>query len=1303
MAMTTAQKTDMYRFFSIAFNAAPGVTYMNQLDAAVNSGMSTKQIVNVFTLKDQFTSVYPTFLDNATFATRLVDAVVGTSAAASDKAQAVIEIVAGIASGMTRGDIVYQIFTNLAAKAPNDAAWGATAKLMANKVAVAAYYTEELATDSTDLAALRAVLANVTAATDVSTNSAMATAISSAVSGQTFTLTTGADLYAGTAGADIIRGVAGTVVGAQDQTTLNSSDVLNGGAGDKDLLVINMTGPAYNGGATIKGFETLQIGSNQALTNFDYNVNAGAYEVTGVNTVVYDQITRGEVLNVINVTPTSSLINPMPTLSWENEAGSAAGTAGVTFRQASISGTADNQQVNLKNINAMVAGDGILNIAGGVETITINSTGAVSANTLNNAALANQDTTVFSAPADVVSAGTLKKVVLTGNVAIGQVGSVVATATNASYGLTDRLVGVDTGLTTDATGNVTESNLLSVGARVTEVDASTATAGVNVRFVARTDSVATDVVFKGSEGKDYVEFEVGNINATGGAGDDTFAFVNTTTSNATFTTADAIVGGAGADTIQLGVNGAGTFNLDTTEFNNKSGIDVLDLRGQINTIKLSDAFVTSSDAGLTVRTDKIIQTSATSSANDAVTTTNNVAEDRSVNTIDLTALAANRAVVVMGGSGSDRLLVNEVSLNSAVTFTGGTNVANTLGAVAGAADYDTLTVVNSAVLSRGDLVNISGIEGIVLTKNTTGINAFVIELTEAFVLANTASSNSGATSVDDRILQITTAAAANGTVLQATDTIRIDVTDLYDTTTNALKSTLVGRQIDTTGVAATVSYTYKGLDYATLAAIPVTANTALAGNDAARADVNASGAAVSVAPVVAQINLTSTAAIITANATALTGGAATTDTLTVTDAGTVTVGSVTTALETLVLANGTNTVAFNQAGFTNVTGGTGSDAVSLANLALTASVNLGAGTDTLTVVGVRTGTFVGGDGADTMSLLAAANIAGATVSGFETLTLGGAASMTAAQYNGFTSGAAAGGAADVLTITTAGSIAGSANIETYTFGLVGSTNEYTYAGGAASQFINGNTGADTVTYTTATLADDTIALGVGTDTLNIGVDTTAAAAFTLAAASPAGAAVTGVEIVNITVAQTVATALTMFNGVATVNASAAATVVLGTGGQTFVSSGAGVMNVTGSTGADTYTLGSTGADTVVLAPANSLGSAFDKITGFNAATDFIDTTTAAGANALTAQTIATADTAGLVAALGTAVSAAFTAANANYDAAGDTVIVTIAAGTAAGTYLVHNEGATQNGYVVAEDLVVQLIGTIGAITAANII
>ena len=76
MALTSSTQKELYQFFAIAFDAAPGVTYMSQLADAVNAGMTVKQVVNVFTSKTQFTETYPNFFTTNQFATKLVNNVV---------------------------------------------------------------------------------------------------------------------------------------------------------------------------------------------------------------------------------------------------------------------------------------------------------------------------------------------------------------------------------------------------------------------------------------------------------------------------------------------------------------------------------------------------------------------------------------------------------------------------------------------------------------------------------------------------------------------------------------------------------------------------------------------------------------------------------------------------------------------------------------------------------------------------------------------------------------------------------------------------------------------------------------------------------------------------------------------------------------------------------------------------------------------------------------------------------------------------------------------------------------------------
>ena len=134
MAMTATQKQDAYKFFIVSFGAITGVEYMNQINDAYNAGLTTKEIVNIYSTKPQFEAIYPRFLSNEQFADKLIENVVGASATDEAKTQAKADVVAAINAGWSKGDVVFQIFTNLSNKAADDADWGKTAAMLNNKV-----------------------------------------------------------------------------------------------------------------------------------------------------------------------------------------------------------------------------------------------------------------------------------------------------------------------------------------------------------------------------------------------------------------------------------------------------------------------------------------------------------------------------------------------------------------------------------------------------------------------------------------------------------------------------------------------------------------------------------------------------------------------------------------------------------------------------------------------------------------------------------------------------------------------------------------------------------------------------------------------------------------------------------------------------------------------------------------------------------------------------------------------------------------------------------------------------------------
>lgn len=163
MAFTEQNKADAYLFFVLAFNAAPGTVYGGQIVQAYESGMTTAEIVAQYVEKAAFTSVYPTTQTNAEFAASLVANVTSSQTSATVKSAAETDIVAALAAGWTKAQVVTQILGNLANKTVADAEWGATVAQLNNKIAVAKVLTEgDKALNTEDATLLKGPLSGVT-------------------------------------------------------------------------------------------------------------------------------------------------------------------------------------------------------------------------------------------------------------------------------------------------------------------------------------------------------------------------------------------------------------------------------------------------------------------------------------------------------------------------------------------------------------------------------------------------------------------------------------------------------------------------------------------------------------------------------------------------------------------------------------------------------------------------------------------------------------------------------------------------------------------------------------------------------------------------------------------------------------------------------------------------------------------------------------------------------------------------------------------------------------------------------------
>lgn len=499
MALTQTQKTDAYQFFAIAFGAAPGVEYMNQLNDAYVAGMTTKQIVNVYTTKPQFEAQYPRFLTNEQFADKLINNVVGASATDAAKAEAKADVTGALNAGWTKGDVVFQIFTNLAAKASTDAKWGATSQMLANKVAVAQYVTETLLLNSTDLTKLGTPLANVTA--DPATVAA-AKNENANVTGQTFTLTPGADPVTGTAANDTINALTIKADGTA-ATTLSAFDVIDGGAGTDTLNIYsdNVSNKTLDANTTIKNVENINIFNSTAAFN---------------STAVPAVIDASKLVGVKNINQIS-LDTAITNLGDDTVASYKGGAVGTSVLAVTSTNTATK---------AAVALDGI----------------------------AEGDTITFNVPTVApANGGALNSITVSGTVADTNLdGTVATTNVGVTVGRDVQSLAVNTAV--DTTLTVTDG---AGTKKVTTVDAS-ASAG-KVTYVAA-NTVANVTTGKGNDVVTLATAYTATLTAAtvnGGEGNDTLN-VNVTNfvADATGTTVSA-VGGAGNDTINLNiVNGA---------------------------------------------------------------------------------------------------------------------------------------------------------------------------------------------------------------------------------------------------------------------------------------------------------------------------------------------------------------------------------------------------------------------------------------------------------------------------------------------------------------------------------------------------------------------------------------------------------------------------------------------------------------------------------------------------------------------------------------------------------------------------
>jgi len=654
MAITVEQRTSIIELVVGMFGAAPGASVLSDLVAAYEAGSTLKQIAANLANTNEFKGIFPTFLTNGEFATKLVNQLVGSEVAQAEKDAAVSTITAQLNAGQSRSNVFVDAIAAVNAITSANTAWANAGAAFDNKVAVAVYYSVDKQLSGSSLAGLQNVIATTTSAA-ASVTAAKASVDGTFNTGSTFTFTTAVDSFSGGANNDVFNGA---------DTTLTAADSVNGGAGTDTLNYTNSTAAAALPAASYSGIEVLNV----RTVGVDFN-STDLSIISGLTTFNADR--SNDDVTVTNLASGGSF----------GIIGDNSVTNNTTYNFGSVA-AATAQTLNISN---GTKGTAAVTLTGtGVKATTINSTGV--ANTIGALTLAaTSDTLTIDA---------------TTNLTTGAV--TAAGITNATGDLVTLkgTGGITTNLNAVAVGEIKISNggAVSLGTlnnATVKVDGSAATGGITTTL-----GISTAMVFTGGSGADIVT--AGAVLAAGaavngGAGTDRIVFTAngqlTKDSGAKYTNFE-VLQSTGATDIDMD-NIAGITALRTSgnaTFTNVTATQA----GAITTIASGNLNIGVKDAATVGQLDTVSIT--TSSTNTAVAIGTLTVAD--VETINLTASTGTGLTSITTLAHDDWQFLN-LEGSSAITVTSTATAAVINTKIDGSAATGILTLNFSATTTNG--------------------------------------------------------------------------------------------------------------------------------------------------------------------------------------------------------------------------------------------------------------------------------------------------------------------------------------------------------------------------------------------------------------------------------------------------------------------------------------------------------------------------------------------------------------------------------------------------------------------------
>lgn len=530
--VTSAERTNILKLVAGMFNAAPGAAYLEEFSTAFLAlNKDYGALAAALADTGAFKALYPSSLTVEETATKFLTTLgLAANSEAQDFVQAKLNAGEGIAS------VIFQSLLALVESTSTDAEIVAAQALLANKAAVAEYYSVTKVASSDQLATLQGIVANVTA--DPASVEAAKAALDSG-NGQTFTLTNGTDV----ATANVFNAPMVYVPDGSDRIlSLQDEDVLTGIAGRTDnTLNVTMGNTNADEGTTPT---TTPVLNNIQNINIDWTGNTNTLDLRNADAT--------QAVNVKRVTSdaTAVTVDNIGTPAADfRVANTASDNVAVTFRFKQ--GVLTGDETLALELNDVLANSVVQNARGagaGIEGFEAVNLHAVNGVELNNLTVNEMETLA------ITGSGSLKIAALTPT----------AVVTAAEY---------------DALGAAGIANPAAVG--LLNLDASAFEGNLTLDITNSLGGFA-DPANSGQTVHGVV---------TGGLGDDAF-WSSVGVASTSATNSDTIDGGAGNNRLIL-VDG------DISGDANISNIQTLELRNQAVLTDVHNVDFDAFDAALT--------------------------------------------------------------------------------------------------------------------------------------------------------------------------------------------------------------------------------------------------------------------------------------------------------------------------------------------------------------------------------------------------------------------------------------------------------------------------------------------------------------------------------------------------------------------------------------------------------------------------------------------------------------------------------------------------------------------------------